>query len=526
MATVDDLHTVALAFLDAATTALDLTPAGAPGRRYVSPGEPALDCCLPGSTLIQTSHGPIPISEVQAGDEVWAHEDGYLVQRRVMRQLTKGEQDILRIRTRNRTLCCTPDHEVLVAIPRCRERDSRGNFTPLRWEMEWRRGDAIRSGDILVSLHHLEQPDRESQLPDGTLITADVGWLLGLWIGDGCFNGREGLLWFIHNGVRARAMEIIQRTWGVVPRQDSERISLNSRELCPMFEQVFSRAHAVEKRVPSLIWGASTETKRSFLQGFAAADGDVTENQYQRYSSSSKRLLAELRGLHIELGDNVSNVWTQLRTRPIRIKGKDVIRALPLHRFACYPDSARQQTVLMDYRGLRRALPDNRLIGTSVASISREKPQETFDLQIEGAHNFIADGLVVHNCGQLTVWVQSLADADMNGGSGALASAKRINRGTQPEVTIFVQATRCVDLTTSKPTDLPDPVKLQEAAEAINRDGWALRGQLMWELRHGDLAKLCSGAEFLGGEVLVPQGGCVGWTFQFRYPVEGGVFAP
>jgi hypothetical protein len=126
-------------------------------------------------------------------------------------------------------------------------------------------------------------------------------------------------------------------------------------------------------------------------------------------------------------------------------------------------------------------------------------------------------------CGQLTVWVQSLSDADMNAGPGALAPAKRINRGGQPQVVIFVQATRCVDTTPNSSTELPDPTKLEEAATAINRDGWALRSQLMWELRHGELAQICAGAEFLGGDVLVPQGACAGWTFQFRYPIEGGV---
>ncbi len=126
-------------------------------------------------------------------------------------------------------------------------------------------------------------------------------------------------------------------------------------------------------------------------------------------------------------------------------------------------------------------------------------------------------------CGQLTVWIQAIANADLLAGNGALSREKAINRGTQPEITLFLQATRCVDLTPVKATDLPDPAALQAAATAMNQDGWALRTQLMWELRHGELAQVCSGAEFLGAQALIPQGGCVGWTFSFRYPVEGGV---
>lgn len=129
-------------------------------------------------------------------------------------------------------------------------------------------------------------------------------------------------------------------------------------------------------------------------------------------------------------------------------------------------------------------------------------------------------------CGQCTVWVQSVGDADLQAGNGALSRPKAINRGTQPQVVIFVQATRCVDLAEDSVTKLPVPANLQAAATAINRDVWALRCHLMHELRRGSLAEICSGAEYLGANALVPQGGCVGWTLSFRYPVEGGVLAP
>jgi hypothetical protein len=126
-------------------------------------------------------------------------------------------------------------------------------------------------------------------------------------------------------------------------------------------------------------------------------------------------------------------------------------------------------------------------------------------------------------CGQLTVWMQQISDAGLQAGNGALSRAKAINRGTQPEVTVFIQATRCADLTPVGTMDLPSPEALGAAATVINRDGWALRCHLMSELRTGELAQVCSGAEFLGANVLIPQGGCVGWTLSFRYPVEGGL---
>lgn len=45
MAALDDVNEVAQAFLDASIAALEVTDAGPPGRAFVSPGRPALDCC-------------------------------------------------------------------------------------------------------------------------------------------------------------------------------------------------------------------------------------------------------------------------------------------------------------------------------------------------------------------------------------------------------------------------------------------------------------------------------------------------
>jgi hypothetical protein len=126
-------------------------------------------------------------------------------------------------------------------------------------------------------------------------------------------------------------------------------------------------------------------------------------------------------------------------------------------------------------------------------------------------------------CGQLTVWTQTLDDAALAAGQGALARPDAIRRGTQPQVSLFIQITRCADITPAKVDSLPDPAKLQDAAVMVDQDGWAMRCGMMFELRHGDLANLCSGAEFLGAQKLVPQGGCVGWTFSYRYPIEGGI---
>lgn len=129
-------------------------------------------------------------------------------------------------------------------------------------------------------------------------------------------------------------------------------------------------------------------------------------------------------------------------------------------------------------------------------------------------------------CGQLTVWTQSITEIGFAAGEGALANANRLKRGGMPQLLIYVQATRCqIGLNRLSESELPDPADLQATAMIVDQDGWALRCHMAWELRHGELAEICRGVEMLGGQKLTPEGGCVGWTFQFQYPLEAGVLA-
>jgi hypothetical protein len=129
-------------------------------------------------------------------------------------------------------------------------------------------------------------------------------------------------------------------------------------------------------------------------------------------------------------------------------------------------------------------------------------------------------------CGQLTVWIQDITEVALQGGLGALAPAKRVLRGSMPSLLIFVQATRCsaaIAAWDAKANQLPDPFLLQQDVEMIDRDGWALRLGFADNIRNGELSRVCVGVEMLGGVKIIPQGGCIGWTFSFRYPLEGGV---
>lgn len=127
-------------------------------------------------------------------------------------------------------------------------------------------------------------------------------------------------------------------------------------------------------------------------------------------------------------------------------------------------------------------------------------------------------------CPQLTVWSQTISEVGLDAGPGALARPKAINRGDRIVITENIQITRCAPRPKQRGGEVspPSAADLQACAQTVDEDGWALWLGISEALRYGDLANLCSGAERLGAQKLLPQGGCVGWTFTYRYPIEGG----
>lgn len=139
---------------------------------------------------------------------------------------------------------------------------------------------------------------------------------------------------------------------------------------------------------------------------------------------------------------------------------------------------------------------------------------------------YVNAGMPALECEQLVVWIEDIQESRFRVGTGAEARAKAINRGGLARYLVQVQCVRCVPVMQIKGANtlvFPSPTEAQAAALVIDEDGWALWVGLNYALKHGTLHKRCLGAERLGAQKLVPQGGFGGWTFTFRVPIEAGV---
>lgn len=510
-----DLYDLAQDLLAACVEALDTIPTyeptldGAPDRAFVVGGQPAADCCLIGDSLVSTERGAIPIRDVVVGDRVWAFDQGHMVLRNVIASGPSGVRPVFKVRTPRRTLIGTDDHPVLVLRP-LRKRTSTGRGQ--KWEPQWTQIGDLERGDVLVALDHLTGGQPKA-LPDGQPITKEIAWLLGLWTGDGCFDQERTIHWFIHNGVRAQAVETIRETWGIKAHSNSERISVHSRELYEVFSGVLPRVRADEKRVPDFLWTATPDIVRGYLDGYGASDGHRTTEGFMQYATASQGLASDVRMLHMGLGDSVSNLRVRERSKSIVIKGVQVKNAKPLHSFSVYPNSPRNHTYILNYRNARAALPDERFTVQTVSSVEPYGEEMTYDITVEGAENFIADGLVVHNCPQLTVHTTSLGEF-YSAPIQPKASFARINR-----VNFMATLFRCLPGPTAS-GDPPTVADQEAAAEQISADGWALWNHIWNMVRAG---VLFSGCEPLVESMtaLTPSGECGGWILAVSVSLDG-----
>jgi hypothetical protein len=208
--------------------------------------------------------------------------------------------------------------------------------------------------------------------------------------------------------MRSRAVKILQEITGK-PRiyANDSTLIVNSRRLRRSLEAMGLRVLAHDKRVPSEVWSWPRKLQAAFLDGFCDKNrhppkGDPLRYGERVYRSASRQLLAEVRMLHILHGHRVGNLGiADHRRKPITINRVRVVNARPLWSFTVFPDASASyvRPKLSKYRALGADDWDAGFAIQRVLEITPFGEQDTWDLNVEDGHNFVADGIVVHSSG-------------------------------------------------------------------------------------------------------------------------------
>lgn len=331
--------------------------------------------CVAEGTLVSAPLGPVAIEDIKFGTLVWTHAGAA----HVTALVDKGEQDALRIVTRNRELVVTPGHKVRVVRKAARA----------RCEELWVRADEIEAGDHLVILG--ERPDVEGPEPIGV----DEAWLWGVYLGDGSINQGKRLHFASFHKERARVEEILVDL-GYRPRfHPTHGVTVHSVALAALAAEEIGTGSA-GKRVPEWVWRSGTDVRRAFLDGYIAADGHIPARRADGTSlhSINRRMLDDVRLLAIELGLNVGRVSTLERTET------NYANAKTIYSFRIYPGRLRHPYLVRHWTPGAGHLGATKILRVEPAGRAR-----MWDIEVEGDHTFFADGALVSNCSGLLQYV-------------------------------------------------------------------------------------------------------------------------
>jgi cell wall-associated NlpC family hydrolase/intein/homing endonuclease len=367
------------------------------------------DCCLTSDALVQTVTGPISISEINSGDKVYTWNNGIVNTSTVIARKNEGKQKVYKISTNRRTVTASGNHPFNAV------------FTGINQQayMKWTRLDELCRGQYIVVLDSI--PDvSEKEVEDSYL------WVLGAMFGDGHLSKKRGRINLcLYGDQREYAINLLDElTDSKIIRHESHGIYLSDVALYDRLSEdgMAQGQYSSIRKIPGWLWQLSHRQIELFLEGYTEADGSRSSTKSYsclEYKAPNEILIHQVRNLFLVIGVNTSKVTISPRNKQIIIKGKEVKNALPLFCFESYPDSRRKALGYLGGRpSVAKLFPSENFMPEKIMSIEPAGEAETYDIEVKGAHNFIANGISVHNSG-LVDWAYKQAGVQLPRTSGA-----------------------------------------------------------------------------------------------------------
>jgi len=368
--------------------------------------------CLDPSTLVYTASGLKRVSEVRVGEVLYAFDvrTQRLVSRKCSGVFPNGVHDLYEVLTPHRVIRATPNHPFLVL-----ERGGRGG----RNRLVWRTLEQLRLGDEVVALKKLPwgrsqlfnfRPTkvgdpkvthlREVRIPSRS--SPELLKWLGIWVGDGWVRTGRGEVGFalpVGKKGRAEILALTPKIFGVEPDGDENYLYLRSINIARFIESLGFGKGAKNKTIPGWVFTLPPEERRSFVEGLMLADGYSTGGSH-RCVSASYELLRRLRLLLQTLAFRVGKIHWQVRKKGEKCAKRPLLRDTGWG-YICF--SERGEPDVENYPSqcrYRNFLAGNEYFTMEpIVGIEYVGKGQTIDLRVEGEHNFLAEGMVVHNTG-------------------------------------------------------------------------------------------------------------------------------
>ena len=380
---------------------------------YVCYNNEAYMNCLSTSSMIMTKDGLRKITEIKEGDLVYAFDQKthQLVLKECSGVFDNGTKDVYELSTLHHSIKATSNHPFLIL---------KRNGTGKKRSFIWRTLGELKAGDEVIALKHMdinkpyEFEFRKAELGDYKVnkirqvdipprSNTDLMKYLGIYVGDGWIRPKKAEVGFaVPEGSEARKVvaEVQPRIFATpIHRQDKNYIYTNSVNIAKFIESMGFKSGAKNKVVPGWVFTLPKEEKEGFIEGLMLSDGYKIDNS-SRYVSASEDLLKSLRLLLQTTGYRVGKIHKQTKLKGTHCVYRELLKD-STYGYVCF--SKRKEKNIKKYSNQYRyqnPLVENKYFDVEkVTAIKYVGKEPTLDLRVEGEHNFIADGIVVHNTG-------------------------------------------------------------------------------------------------------------------------------
>ncbi|MGH3541556.1 MAG: Fe-S cluster assembly protein SufB [Mycobacterium sp.] len=378
--------------------------------------------CLAGDTLVWTANrGQVPVKEIAYGDRVFAYDED--AERFVVAPVQASAQTDTRltyaVRTTRRSIRATDNHPMLVLRDERKEGRQRA-----RYARRWVTVGELKPGDFIAVPRNVPDFGVAAELPSVAGLKApatssvDLMWLLGLYIGDGNLHlsTKTYRVQFAIPAtdveLRAELTRLVNDLFGLrCIEADEYRVVVNSKALTEWIVELGFTGLALTKRVPEWVYGLPVDQRLAFLGGWVDADGYV---QPERSGSvmltcANEALIGQARELAELSGLRAGGPWSF--TQPYRHAPERMQIAWRLGISGDFERLGCRNPKRTDRFGRRRySHSSNSAHGTTirahtnewlgferVKSVEAYVVEPVYDIEVDGPHNFVAEGLVVHN---------------------------------------------------------------------------------------------------------------------------------
>ena len=378
--------------------------------------------CLAGDTLVWTANrGQVPIKEVVSGDFVFAYDED--AERFIVAPVKSAAQTDTRqtfeVKTTRRCIRATDNHPMLVLRDERKPGRQRARF-----HRRWVTVGEIQPGDFIAVPRQVPEFGVPAALakvaglttPEAS--TVDLMWLLGLYVGDGNLHLStktyrvQFAIPATDGELRAEITRVVKDLFGLrCIEADEYRVVVNSKALTEWIVELGFAGVSLTKRVPAWVYSIPADQRLAFLGGWIDADGYVRPKSDGSVllTCANESLISQAREIAELCGLRTGGPWSF--TQPYRHAPERMQTAWRLgisgdfERLGCRNPKRTARFGRRKYfhssKGAHgttiRAHCNDWLGFERVKAIEPYAVEPVYDIEVDGPHNFVAEGLVAHN---------------------------------------------------------------------------------------------------------------------------------